>query len=160
MPGSKPTREQDQVKRKRQNSRGTDRYDNIFCGGFTGDQELPRWEINFLCTLKVNSPFLHQTLLLAISLCLLTFFSDLNSFFRDTHDSEFRVVTLFFLYIIMILYPLLGIYAYVHTHIHVCLVDRQYKIKGIHTDCFGSSKYFHEKHVHENLTKIQQLEHC
>ena len=77
----------------------------------------------FSLYLKVNSPFLHQTLL-AISLGLVTFFSDQNSFFRDTHDSEFRVVTLYiyiYIYIIMILFSVLGTYAYVHTHIHRAL---------------------------------------
>lgn len=134
MPDSKPARKQDQVKRKRQNSRGTDGYDSIYCGGFTGDQELPRWEINFLCTLKVNSPFLHQTLLLAISLVLLTFFSDQNSFFRDTHDSKFRVATLSLFFFLIHYYDSL----------------------------FSPWKTFspHEKHVHESLTKIQQPGHC
>ena len=145
-----------------QKSRETDHYDDIYCGGFTGDQELPRWEINFLCTLKVNSPFLHQTLLLAISLGLLTFFSDQNSFFRDTNDSEFRVVTLY-IYIYIHYYDslfcpwYLCLCAYTCTP---CLVDWQYKIKEIHIDCFGSSKHFHEKHGHENLTKTQQPGHC
>ena len=57
----------------------------------------------------------------------------------------------------MILYPLLGIYAYVHTHIHVCLVDRQYKIKEIHTDCFGSSKYFHKNMFMKISQKFNNL---